>query len=305
MVGEELTNVQPGEHVRLDYEPDARDLLFDDLSHGRIEPAQAEARARKLGLSPLNPAPEVAQYDPMAENFWTLAMAVAWIAWRDIGRVRDVLPSWRRDHKDWFYRKYRVPDGAGGWSNRAGWILDRVHQGEAPFMFLALCEAFDASEGNPIDPAMRLTIRAARERLWQRLADGDLAATTAIEGARIVQIAGHEWAFLEHGESRDRDVLYVRNDTWRGPKYAGDVLIHRKSLLALWPSEVAQSPTLGLHALIRQIADEVSKPGIRAVDRNNLVREAAKARRLTPPSDTTIKEALKGTKHIRSRRPKP
>lgn len=304
MAGEEFANVQPEEYVRSAYEPDARDLLFDDLSHGRIEPAEAEARASELGLSPLNPALEVAKYDPMVENFWTLAMAVAWIAWRDIDRVRDVLPSWRRDHQDWFYREYRVPDDAGGWRKRAGWILERVHKGEAPFMFLSLCEAIDASEGNPLDPAMRLTIRTAREQLWQRLGDGELAATTAIEGAGIVQIPAHEWAFLAHGESRERDVLYVRNDTWRGPKYAGDVLIPRKSLLTLWPGEVAQSPTMGLHELIRQIADEVAKPGMRATKRNEAIREASKAKGLTAPSDTTIKEALKGTKHIQSRRPK-
>lgn len=305
MAGEEIASLQPGEYARLAYEPDARDLLFDDLSHGRIEPAQAEERARELGLSPLNPALEIAQYDPLAENFWTLAMAVAWIAWRDIDRVRDELPSWRRDNLDWFHREYRVPDEAGGWTKRAGWILERVHKGEAPFMFLALCEAIDASEGSPIDPAMRLTIRAAREQLWQRLGDGELAATTAIDGAGIVQIAAHEWAFLEHGESGDRDVLYVRNDTWRGPKYAGDVLISRKSLLTLWPGEVAQSPIMGIRELIRQIADEVATPGMRATNRNDAIRKAAKARNVTPPSDTTIKDALKGTSHIRSRKRQP
>ena len=209
MAGKEISTAGPESFAWQQFEPDARDLLFDDLSHGRIEPAQAELRARELGLRPLNSELDVTQYDPMAENHWTLAMAVAWIAWRDIDRVRDVLPSWRRDHQDWFHSEYRVPDGAGGWSNRAGWILERVHKGEAPFMFLSLCEAIDASEGNPIDPAMRLTIRAAREQLWQRLGDGELAATTVIDGAGIVQIPAHEWAFLEHGEiSRARRALY-------------------------------------------------------------------------------------------------
>jgi hypothetical protein len=109
-------------------------------------------------------------------------------------------------------------------------------------LILSLCEAIHASEGNPIDPAMRLTIRAAREQLWQRLGDAEIAAAAAIDGAGIVLIPSHEWAFLEHGVTRDRDVLYVRNDTWRGPKYAGDVLIPRKRLLALWPGDAGVAP---------------------------------------------------------------
>lgn len=237
MAGEEIANVQPGEYAPLAYEHNVRDLLFDDLSHGRIEPAQAEERARELGLAPLSPTLDVALYDPMAENYWTLAMVVNWIAWRDVDRLRDVLPSWRRDHQDWFYRDYRVPDGAGAWVTRSGWILERVHKGEAPFLFLSLCEAIEASESAGIDPAMRRTIRGAREDLWLELGAGRVMATTATEGASIFQIPPHEWAFLEHGESRGRDVLYVRNDTWRGPKYAGEVLISRQNVLSIWPIE--------------------------------------------------------------------
>lgn len=290
-----------GQFVRMTYEPDARDTLFEDLAHGRTDPVQAEAKAAEQGLSPLNPPLDPSRYDPMAEHHWTLAMAVAWIAWRDLDRVREVLPSWRRDHLDWFWRSYRVPDGAGGWTVREGWVLERVHKGEAPFMFLAICEAVDASEGTPIDPAMGLTVRTAREQLWQRLGDGDLTAATTEDNGRILQIPAHEWAFLEHGEFRDRDALYIRTDVLRGPKYLRDVLVPRTNVVAQWPSNYTASSASGLHALIREIADEVAKPGMRATQRNDSIREAAKAKGITPPGVSTIKEALRGTKHIRSR----
>jgi len=75
-------------------------------------------------------------------------------------------------------------DESGGWRKRGGWLLEQTHKGEAPLMFLSLCEAVAASEGVSPDSAQRLSINDARLDLWDKLAAGDLTAVTMRDGRR-------------------------------------------------------------------------------------------------------------------------
>jgi hypothetical protein len=76
-----------------EFEPDQRDILISKVQHGELTPEQAEAEAAALGLPPFEATPDPISYDPMAESRWSLAMAVAWIAWRDIRSVRESWPE--------------------------------------------------------------------------------------------------------------------------------------------------------------------------------------------------------------------
>jgi hypothetical protein len=54
-----------------------RDELIDKVQHGKLTPAQAEAEALRLGLGPFAKCPDPDRFDPMAEAWWSLPMAVA------------------------------------------------------------------------------------------------------------------------------------------------------------------------------------------------------------------------------------
>jgi hypothetical protein len=68
-----------------------RDDLIDDVRKGRLTPEQAEAEAARLSIGELARQPDRRAFKPMGEPFWTLPMAVAWIAWRSPDRVLDFL----------------------------------------------------------------------------------------------------------------------------------------------------------------------------------------------------------------------
>src|SRR3954462_8238264 len=88
--------------------PDPRDKLFEDVRYGRITPDEAEAKAKRLGLEPLAPQPDPADFNPMGETWWTLAMAVAWIASRSHTEVLRVWDQYRLQCSDWHFREWRV-----------------------------------------------------------------------------------------------------------------------------------------------------------------------------------------------------
>lgn len=218
-----------------------RDRLFAELSDGALDPPEAERRAAELGLGELTPRLDPARFDPMRETHWTLAMAVAWIAWADLERVRDCLPRWRERHQSWFWRECIEGDGNGGLRERSGWLLEQTHKGEAPLMFLSLCEAIEASEGAPPDAAQRSTIHDARADLWAKLDAADLAAIAMVNGTPS-SIPKHEWAFLQLIEHQGADVLRAGRDMFMpATTYnANEVLLRRDDVLRIWP---APTPT--------------------------------------------------------------
>jgi hypothetical protein len=63
--------------------------LISKVQHGELTPQQAEAEAAANSLPPFEKTPDLTDYDPLTESRWTLVMAVAWIAWRDIRRVQE------------------------------------------------------------------------------------------------------------------------------------------------------------------------------------------------------------------------
>ena len=78
-----------------------RDDLIDDVQNGRMSPEAAEEEAARLGLPPLARVPDPASYNPMCETWWTLVMAIAWIAWRSPRKVCKFCDTYRRECCDW------------------------------------------------------------------------------------------------------------------------------------------------------------------------------------------------------------
>jgi Resolvase, N terminal domain len=73
-----------------------------------LTPDEAEAQASLLGLEKLASTPDPLQFDPMREAWWTLPMAVAWIAWRSPDRVRECWDHYRLECWDWHFKEWRL-----------------------------------------------------------------------------------------------------------------------------------------------------------------------------------------------------
>src|SRR5207249_5014035 len=89
-----------------------RDHLLDNVKYGRMTPDEVEAEAVCLGLSKLASEPDSSQFDPMRETWWTLPMALAWIAWRSPDKVRECWDPYRAECWEWHFKEWRAgPDG--------------------------------------------------------------------------------------------------------------------------------------------------------------------------------------------------
>ena len=74
-----------------------RSGIIGKVQSGKWTADRAEAVAKRLGVGPLASVPHAFMYDPMREEFWTMPMAVAWIAWRTEDAVRDAWDEYRKN----------------------------------------------------------------------------------------------------------------------------------------------------------------------------------------------------------------
>src|SRR5215211_5848840 len=88
----------------IDFEPSRSDEILYLARQEEITPQEAEAMAAAEGLPPFEQQPELPAFDPMEESRWSIVMAVAWIAWRDIDLVRENCPGFRSKSTHWIFR---------------------------------------------------------------------------------------------------------------------------------------------------------------------------------------------------------
>jgi hypothetical protein len=76
------------------------DAVLDMVRNGDLTPQQAEEWATGRHLLPFARKPDPKSFDPMAEEFWTLPMALAWFIWRTpesvVEQAEHYRSSWRR-----------------------------------------------------------------------------------------------------------------------------------------------------------------------------------------------------------------
>jgi hypothetical protein len=182
-------------------EPDPKASLIEKALRGEILPAAGEAEAKRLGLPPLACKPEESAFDPMSEPWWTLPMAMAWIAWR---RPRQVLGCWD---------KYRLRC----WAWRRALGRHRLVRGRPATLRLLLRAERSAAEAKSEAPRTTIVqsvmgVRSAKAELWRALQEGTLQATGINpDTGRRVQILAFEWYDLENVEEQGRDIVRVRN----------------------------------------------------------------------------------------------
>jgi hypothetical protein len=215
-----------------------RDDLIDKVQHGKLTPAQAETEAVRLGLGPFAACPDPDRFNPIAQAWWDLPMAVAWIAWRSIARVREYWDAYRHKCWDWHFHRWRVGVDSPVYE---GHFLEQRRP--ATLLHLHLAEGYSSAG----EEAQVMTVKEAEHALWQALEEGLLQATgiSAQTGERT-PIAAHEWRDLRYFEERQKDVVRLRK---RGPLPSGgyeDLTFSRKGVMALW-AEKLDKPEIRLH----------------------------------------------------------
>ncbi|MFY9657072.1 MAG: hypothetical protein WAK01_10860 [Methylocystis sp.] len=192
---------------------------------GKISPEAAEQWATERNLPLFAGRPEASIFDPLGQLAWTPLQAVAWIAYRDVERVRDVSQAFR-DH----WRIWRDP---GPFILFEGAIISGCDMGlKDPPIFrgwdLALVPP--ASFAELFREENKKSVQAAKE-LQARLISGAIVASGFKDwsGSRVVipALEWHEMCFDPHSAD-------LASFPWpRTNAYSG-VLIPREDVLANW-----------------------------------------------------------------------
>ncbi len=224
-----------------------RNELISKARYGEITPQEAEAEARAAGLEPFERQPELPAFDPLRESRWTIVMAIAWIAWRDIGRVRENCPGFRSECIHWIFREWNQPvENGTAFAPRAGWFPETWH--EATTARLSILENILKGR-DELPPTWQMTVQEAEETLWRALLEEHLVAEAVNADGRPVDIPAREWSYLKLFEEGKRDTL--KYDALDPHEPFRDVKLRRDDLMTLWPvkTNVAPEPELSNRAI--------------------------------------------------------
>lgn len=149
-----------------------REALIGLVMDGVMTSKEAEKFKESWGLAPLSEYPDPTTFDPLRLPTWTFAMAVAWIAWRDIGRVRETRDDYREHCWEWVDLDRVVAVRGGEESYKInGEELRPLKPVSATS--LGLLEALGTDERG----GQLFSVKSAREDLWRALALGNITAT--------------------------------------------------------------------------------------------------------------------------------
>jgi len=167
----------------LTLEPDARDILIDRVRRGSLSPEEAETEAAKQGFGPLATVPDPLEFDPDEMAWWSLPMAVAWIAWRDASSVRENCAEYREKWLIWIHGSWNIPtDDRNEFKRIDGHELRAV--GPSTVCRLSLSETRLKSKGR-LSTTTKMTIREAEKRLFIALAAGRIVAIAKDATTRV------------------------------------------------------------------------------------------------------------------------
>jgi hypothetical protein len=220
-----------------------RDDIIDKVRRGEMTPQHAEVEAARRGIKPFASEPEPAGFDPMCEAWWSLPMAIAWIAWRSPHNVREFWDAYRSECRDWNCREWR--DGPDG-PVYAGHFLEQRRP--ATLSSLLFAERHDSAQG-----LLPHAINDAKAKLWEALGENSCQATgVSTETGERVVIPDYAWRDLHDIEERGRDVLRVReaNGVWIDRGY-NDVALRRQNIMAIWQPRRLEERRYELPALVK------------------------------------------------------
>src|SRR4051812_43111312 len=169
---------------------DLRDDLITKAQYGDITPQQAEAQAKAAGLPPLAFQPGVAGFDPMLQSRWSVLLAIAWIAWRNIELVTKQQPEFRDQWTRWTPHRWNGPaKGGKRVAQHKGWLLEVF----GPCSIEALSMLDSRLRGsNTLPVSACLSPKEAEAELWRALSEDRLKAEGFDESGKLVEINARE-----------------------------------------------------------------------------------------------------------------
>ena len=217
----------------IEFKPSLRDELISRAQVGEINPEQAEAEAAANGLPPFATTPPFPAFDPQRDSRWSIAMGLAWIAWADMGLVRDQNAEFRSQRMRWVPRRWNWPNSDGtGFTAVEGWFLE-TRPAPTPTM-LSLREEY-MKERNTLPSSTRMSVRDAEAALWGALSEGRMVAEALNSEGKPVDIPEREWSYLLWVEGGHTGCLISNNASDQKDAYS-DVKLKRDDLLRLWPA---------------------------------------------------------------------
>lgn len=182
-----------------------RDELITRVQHGELTPSQAEAEAAAAGFGPLAQEPEPGAFDPMNKSRWTFVMALAWIAWRNIGRVRENCSDFCANRTIWRQQRWRGPVEQGRhFAEYDGWFLEALKGATVPG--LEILESI-LRESGELPSKSVATVPDAEALLLSALSEGHIVAEAKDSLGKPVDIPERDWSYLKRFQENNEDVF--------------------------------------------------------------------------------------------------
>jgi hypothetical protein len=211
-------------------ELDSRDTLIDQVRRGKILPDEAEAEAARQGFGPLAAKPDPVEFDPAKMPWWSLPMALAWIAWRSTQSVREHCAEYRQKRLLWVPGSWNIPsDSETEFERIDGYELKSLRQSTA--VRLSFVEAYLRS-AKTLPATTKMTVSEAEKELFAALAAGRIVAIAKDAAGRVVDIPQREWPYLQLLEEQERDVL--KHDALDREAAFSEIKLQRDDLQAVW-----------------------------------------------------------------------
>jgi hypothetical protein len=212
-------------------EPSPRDILIDRVRRGEITPEQAERDAEMQGIGPLATTPYPIEFDPDEMSWWSLPMALAWIAWRSSKSVREHCAEYRENCWQWIPGSWNVPTNDTAEFERIdGYELRAV--GRSTVCRLSVLE-IHLSAIRELPSTAEMTVSQAEKQLFAALAAGQIVAIAKNAAGHVVDIPQREWPYLKLFEEQERDVL--KHDALDREPAFSEINIPRDGLKEIWP----------------------------------------------------------------------
>lgn len=170
--------------------------LIDQCKRGEITPVDLNAELATQGLRPVTGRPPISVFDPMQAPSWTLLMAVVWVAYRDIERVRDASDEFRKHWMEW---KQVMDVGLMSVNGANGAAITIAPVEPASFEGAYLKELYDLEQrGLSASDISLQRLKPAKAELWSMLLTGKISANGVrkLTGTRQL-IPPFEWNDLE------------------------------------------------------------------------------------------------------------
>ena len=194
-----------------------------EIQNGDMTPNTANERLAVVNLPALHAMPPLEGFREavLKEPYWTLTMAVAWIAWSNIDSVVK---------NYWPYAKHggHWRDSLGPNQRKVGMVWENADEPT-----LSALMFFESDEKYDDNPPLKF-IKDSREELWRALQSGDLTAI-GIEGqGSHKKIASERWASLAiQPQLRGRE--FVGAGIYGADEKVYDVKLPSKDVLRIWP----------------------------------------------------------------------